>query len=71
MQTIVRWKATWRNTGGKVRVANYTTAVRMLKSMTNIDPLFYQFISGDAGESYIVFYKHEHEVFFKIHQDLG
>jgi hypothetical protein len=67
---IVKWKARWRETRGKVRVVNYYDAIKLLKE-NNIDPLYYQFASfavdGVNVRHYIVFYSDEYEFFFKLH----
>jgi hypothetical protein len=67
---IVRWKQQWRDTSGKVEVSSFHSAVVLLRQY-EIDPLYYQFISYTDGIMspslhYIVFYKMEHEVIFKL-----
>lgn len=63
---IVTWKASWRETKGRIRVESYTSAAKLLKE-NDIDPLMYQY-AYDDGDPYIVFYNMPDEVFFKIHQ---
>lgn len=68
---VQKWKASWRETGGMVKVTNYTAAARFLEE-AGIDRLFYQFWSKheDAEATvglYVIFFKEEHEVFFKLH----
>lgn len=70
---VTRWKAKWRDTHGKIQVSSFNDAIKLLTE-SDVDPLFYQFFaepghpSNDAAEKYyIVFYKDEHEVFFKLH----
>lgn len=74
--TISRWKSSWKFKSGRVRVDNYTTAMKMLSRMPDIDPLFYQIATDEVPSSvsagtYIVFFKPEHEAYFKLHQHLG
>jgi len=73
---IIKWKARWRATKGRVEVASFIEAIKFLEE-SGIAPLFYQF-SSDPGEFpettgkiFIVFYDGEHEVFFKLHSDLA
>ena len=78
-ESIARWKAGWKHTAGRVRVDNYSAGMKQLRAMTDIDPLFYQFAIGEDDDTmfatnattYIVFFKPEHEAYFKMHQGLG
>lgn len=80
-KSITRWKNKWRDdVDRRIRVDNFTAAVKLLAE-SDIDPLFYQFVSKPYPETntdgyhndlhYIVFFKPEHEVFFKLHQGLA
>jgi len=83
--SVIRWKDTWRDdTERRYEVKNFTAAVALLTA-NDVDPLFYQLHSipyplgndpsGGAVFSvekhYIVFFKEEHYVFFKLHQGLA
>lgn len=71
LRTIVRWKSTWRESAGKIQVKSYSAALKTVRA-NNIDPLYYQlFADHDTTKFYIAFYDPEHEVFFKLHNDLG
>jgi hypothetical protein len=68
---IVKWKASWRETRGKVQVTSFGGAAKILKE-NNIDPLYYQYASMHDSQGvnvghYIVFYSDEYEFFFKLH----
>jgi len=74
---VERWKQTWRDTAGRIEVKNFNASVKLLNE-SDVDPLFYQFFAehaettDDSAERYfVVFYKDEHEVFFKLHQGLA
>ncbi len=67
---IAKWKYSWRETGGRVRVDSFNGAIKWLAEH-NIPPIYYQFYfpnePGMPSAPHIVFYKPEHEVYFKIH----
>jgi len=76
-QAVSRWKMSWRDVRGRVRVYSYRDAMAFLNE-SGVDPLFYQLaadtgsdLSDQAEKYYIVFYKDEHEVFFKLHNGIG
>ena len=71
--TIINWKNSWRESSGKINVQSYTGAYKILRQ-NDIDPLFYQQYSASPDSStgsmcYIAFFKPEHQVFFKLHND--
>ena len=74
---IWNWKGTWRETGTRVKVIGFHNGLAFL-SQNDIDPLYYQIVSGlqdflngvastKGAANYIVFYKNEHAVYFKLH----
>ncbi len=68
---IWNWKGTWRDTGTRVKVNSFHDGLKFL-SQNDIDPLYYQIVSAggdyaDATGNYLVFYKNEHAVYFKLH----
>ena len=73
---IWNWKGTWRDTGTRVKVIGFHNGLTFL-SQNGIDPLYYQIVSGlqdflkevqgEDAANYIVFYKNEHAVYFKLH----
>ena len=73
---IWNWKGTWRETGTRVKVIGFHDGLKFL-SQNGIDPLYYQIVSGlqnflngvqgEDAANYIVFYKNEHAVYFKLH----
>lgn len=74
-QAIWKWKGKWRDSRSRVAVDNFTEAMKILIE-NNIDPLYYQirsevtgdqFSGGGVDTRYIVFYREEHEIFFKLH----
>lgn len=71
---IRKWKARWRYSTTKVSVNTFSEAIKLLAE-TDIDPLYYQ-ICCDAGDAwatpnnYIVFYREEHQVYFKLHNGI-
>jgi hypothetical protein len=78
IQSVVwNWKGSWRDTGTRVKVNSFHDGLKFLHE-NDIDPLYYQIVSGmqnfldgtqygsDAG-NYLVFYKDEHAVYFKLH----
>lgn len=73
-----RWRASWRNSESKIYVDSYTIAQKIIIE-AEIDPLFYQFGADisenpfhDAAEKYyVIFFKKEHEVFFKLHYGIS
>lgn len=72
---VYRWKSSWRNSTNRVKVSSYTDALSQLKCIPDIDPLFYQFITLNEkytgnSQSYVVFFKEEHEAYFKMCQYL-
>lgn len=75
--TIIRWKRRWKTERGRVEVSSYNAAFTILDE-AGVDPLFYQ-ISADIGDGksdsaeryHIVFFKAEHEVFFKLHAGMA
>ena len=77
VNTIQRWKMTWRDNGShRIEVKSYVDAMRLL-NQSEVPQLFYQFTSlvmpeaGGADKFFVVFYKPEHQVFFKLHQGLA
>jgi hypothetical protein len=75
---VNRWKLSWKHSGEHVRVNNYTSAIKLLHRMPEIDPLFYQVgpMGPPAGVSHIhsisvIFFKAEHATYFKLHQQLS
>jgi hypothetical protein len=71
-QSVVwNWKGTWRDTGTRVQVYSFHEALKFLYEH-DIDSLYYQIVSdhgrgpSDTG-NYMVFYKDEHAVYFKLH----
>jgi hypothetical protein len=63
------WKGSWRDTGTRVKVSGFNHALKLL-SEHDIDPLYYQIVSGIQGNdavNYIVFYNDDHAVYFKLH----
>lgn len=70
---IARWKMSWKHTKGYVEVDSYTSAMRILRDLPEIDPLFYQysFLPNSHVGPAIVFYKPEHEIYFKLHNNSG
>jgi hypothetical protein len=69
---IIKWKARWREEKGKIKVNNFNAAIKLLEE-SGVDPLFYQFWAdpGIQKDFYVVFWKEEHEVFFKLHTGIA
>jgi len=76
---VSRWRATWRDRKGKIQVSSFNQTIKFLEE-NSVDPLFYQFYADTGGDGsggdvqekfYVVFYKEEHEVFFKLHQGMA
>lgn len=67
---IWKWKGEWRDTATRVRVTSFSAAIVLLRE-SGIDPVYYQIVSSDDEHEiyhhYIVFYKAEHAVYFKLH----
>jgi hypothetical protein len=69
---ILKWKASWRETGSRVAVTSFSSAAKILRE-NNIDTLYYQFAAlsvdgpADMIDHYVVFYNDEHKFFFKLH----
>jgi hypothetical protein len=77
IKTIHRWKMTWReDVTRRIEIKSFTDTMRLLEN-NGVSPLFYQFNSvvmpgtGSNDRFFVVFYKPEHEVFFKLHQGLA
>lgn len=74
---IAKWRASWRDSEHRVEVINYMNTIKFLSGIPEIDPLFYQTKTevdpdyADESTLFVVFYKPEHEAYFKIHQNLG
>lgn len=72
---VIKWKSQWRSTKGRIEVKSFKDAIKLLDE-AGVEPLFYQF-SAEPAENlskdkfFIVFYSEEHEVFFKLHNDLA
>lgn len=72
---IRKWKARWRSGDNKVPVASFAAAMKLLAG-TEIDSLYYQIRCDpsdafDTPKNYIVFYREEHQVYFKLHNGIS
>jgi hypothetical protein len=75
--TVTRWRWSWKHHRGRVKIANFGSAIRIMRE-SGVDPLFYQ-MGADVKDTtddwpedyYIIFYKEEHEVFFKLHAGIA
>ena len=76
---ISNWKKRWENSPNRVAIEYYSRTINFLEA-NGIDSLFYQFttekntsdeVYWDNKITYVVFYKEEHEVFFKLHYGIS